>query len=177
MVIINEAIFRSIQVNIAFGKLDMIKAMASFLDEGFMDKIQMHKNLVLLLIKNLSILSRWADEHKKEWNDLNLIQTFLRIVKKFKVESGTSGEAGGSNQEIVISSYYAIGNIADDKQIEVLPEINYVIQKLLKELNAIADLMQKEKTVEKIKMQFFTGDKKIENLKVCFERFFMITTS
>ncbi len=77
------------------------------------------------------------------------------------------------NQEIVISAYYAIGNIADDKQIEILPEINYVIQKLLKELNAIADLMQKEKQVEKIRIQFLTSvsggtERKMDYLKVSY---------
>ena len=65
----------------------------------------------------------------------------------------------------MISSYYAIGNIADDKQIEKLPEINYVIQKLLKEMCSIADLFQREKVVEKIKIQFMNGDKKIDFLK------------
>ena len=75
------------------------------------------------------------------------------------------------NQEIVISAYYAIGNIADDKQIEVLPEINYVIQKLLKELNAIADLMLKDKQVEKIRIQFMTNvgvERKMDYLKVSY---------
>ena len=169
LVIINEVIFRSIEVNIAFGKIEMVKTIASFLTEAYVEKLSTHKNVVLLLIKNLSILSRWADENKKDWNDLKLIDTFLRIVKKFKSDDKSDKDSVTStkdtSQEIVISSYYAIGNIADDKQIEKLPEINYVIQKLLKEMCSIADLFQREKVVEKIKIQFMNGDKKIDFLK------------
>ena len=100
MVIINEVIFRSIEVNMFFGKIAMVKAIASFLTEIYIEKILMHKNVVLLLIKNLSILSRWADEHKKEWNDLNLIQTFLRIVKKFKSSTTHNGTLTSSSSDI-----------------------------------------------------------------------------
>ena len=116
MVITNEVIFRSIEVNIFFGKIEMIKAIASFLTEIYIEKIFMHKNVVLLLVKNLSILSRWADEHKKEWNDLNLIQAFLRIVKKFKnATTTTTTTTAATNGGATTSSAAAAAALHDNK--------------------------------------------------------------
>ena len=162
LIILNEVIFRSIEINIYFGKLGLVKAIASYLNEDFIKKIANKKNIILLLIKNLSIMSRWADDHKKEWNDLNLVEIFLNIIKMFKDKDESD------NQEIIISSYYTIGNIADDKQIEALPEITFVIEKLLNELVQIADYFEHNKFLEKVKLQFMNGDKKIDYLKVSY---------
>ena len=115
MVITNEVIFRSIEVNIFFGKIEMIEAIASFLTEIYIEKIFMHKNVVLLLVKNLSILSRWADENKKEWNDLNLIQAFLRIVKKFKNATTTKTTAAATNGGATTSSAADAAALNDNK--------------------------------------------------------------
>lgn len=110
----------------------------------------------------MSILSRWSEDNKKEWNDLNLVETFLNLINVLKDVELTNKE------EMIISAYYTIGNIADDKQIEVLPEINFVIERLLDELVNIANLMDSDSFIEKVKIQVIDDDRKIETWHVSY---------
>ena len=163
LTIINEIIFRSIELNVYLGKIEIVKALSAFLNEDFIKRLWNQKCIILLIIKNLSILSRWADDNKKEWNDLNLVEVFLDIIKLFKDNIEKESE------EIIISSYYTIGNIADDKQIEALDGIGLIVNKLLDELVLIAEYFEQDKFIQKVKMQFINGGKTIDYLKVSFK--------
>jgi hypothetical protein len=84
LVIINEIVFRSIEANLHLSKhFGMVRALAAFLRAEFVLKCS-HSNkscLTLLIVKNLSLLSRWSDEVRHEWKELNLVRVLLDTVK------------------------------------------------------------------------------------------------
>ena len=164
LVIINEAVFRSIEVNLYLGSIEIVRLLVGFLNESFVRKCAKKKAVILLLIKNLSLLSRWNDECKTEWKELNLVEAILNTNKILGEEEKVGAEK--ELNEIMLHSYYSIGNIANDKQIEALPEIPTVVDMLLNEMVSIADHFAKEKSIEKIKAPFMNSDKKVELLKV-----------
>ena len=82
LVIINEIVFRSIEANLHLSKcFGMVRALTNFLRDDFVKKCANKKCLILLIVKNLSLLSRWSDEVRHEWKELNLVQILLDMVK------------------------------------------------------------------------------------------------
>lgn len=146
LMIINDLVFRSIEMNVYFGTISLVKTLVEFLSEDFYTKITENKKIVLiLLIKNLSILSRWTDEVKGDWNKLKLVDKLLKFINLFKKNEQ-------EYKELIVSSYYCIGNISEDEQIETLPEVAFVINQLLEELVALADHYQNGKFLKKSKL-------------------------
>jgi hypothetical protein len=167
--ILNKLIFYSIEMNIYFGKMTMIKILVKFLSEKIFTNeskeikfIPIKQKLLLLVIKNLSIFSRYSDDNRKEWNDLNLIETLIELLSLYEDKSEAN------NQEIILSTYYTIGNIANDKQIEQLPETNFVIKILIDELVLIAQHLENNKYLEKIKIEILNEENKIEKFEVSY---------
>jgi hypothetical protein len=88
LVIINEIVFRSIETNLHLSKcFGMVRALAAFLHEDFVKKCSNKKCLILLIVKNLSLLSRWSDEVRHEWKELNLVQLLIDTVKLVRPSS------------------------------------------------------------------------------------------
>ena len=166
LVIINEVVFRSIEANLYLGNPEIVRSMVAFLsDEDFVRKCATKKCVILLLVKNLSLLSRWNDECKSEWKDLDMVHVFLNTSKIIRENLTHDLAEDKEVRDIVLNAYYAIGNIADDKQIEALPEMSTIISMLLEELVTVDELFSKDKLIDKEKVPFMNADKSVEELK------------
>jgi hypothetical protein len=101
LVIVNEIVFRSIEVNLHLSKhFGMVRALAAFLRAEFVLKCS-HSNkscLILLVVKNVSLLSRWSDEVRHEWKELNLVEVLLDTVK-LVIQSSSSSLKENSTTE------------------------------------------------------------------------------
>ena len=167
LVVINEVIFRSVEANVYLSTVGMIKAIVAFLSEDFVRKCARKKVIVLLLVKNLSLLSRWTEDARThEWQELCLVDVFLNTTRI--VEETSLGDEEKAVKEIVLNAYYAIGNVADDRQIEALSKRPVVIETLLQELVLVEQAFAKDKLIEKVRMPFLNEDKSVGFLRACY---------
>lgn len=165
----NKLIFFSVEMNLYLGKMSVIKILSTFLSEKLFSNqtleiplVPIKQKLLILVIKNLSIFSRYSDGRMKEWTDLKLVETLIELINLLEEKHEID------YQEIIISSYYTIGNIANDKQIEELPQINFVIKILIEELVTIANIFESNKFIEKIKIEILNDENKIEKFEVSY---------
>ena len=79
-----------------------------------------NQNFFQYLTLNLYNLSRFSDEYKQIWSDLDAVNILLKAVNL--------------NPSIIFNSYRSIANIADDKHIESLKEIHSIIEIVIKYL-------------------------------------------
>lgn len=170
LVVINECIFRSIETNVYLSHANLVKAMAAFLNEQFIIKCVRTKKIViiLLIVKNLSLLSRWSDEARHEWKSLNLVDVCLNATRIIDEQLGEKKDEHDVKavKEIILNAYYAIGNVADDKEIEAVSRDRpIVVECMLSELDTVEKLFSKDKLIEKEHMPFMNEDKSVSYLK------------
>ena len=170
LVVINECIFRSIETNVYLSHANLVKAMVAFLNEQFIIKCVRTKKIViiLLIVKNLSLLSRWSDEAKQEWKLLNLVDVCLNATKIIEEQLGEKKDEHDVKavKDIILNAYYAIGNVADDKEIEAVSKDRpIVVECMLNELDTVEKLFSKDKLIEKERMPFMNEDKSVSYLK------------
>ena len=82
------------------------------------------KNLVKYIVMNISSLSKWCDEKRSIWTELDSVATLLSIII---LEPKTS-----------LDACIAITNLADDKHVESLTDIHSIVDTLMDKLNTIA---------------------------------------
>ena len=170
LVVINECIFRSIETNVYLSHANLVKAMAAFLNEEFILKCVRTKKVViiLLIVKNLSLLSRWSDEARHEWRSLNLVNMCLNATRIIEEQLGEKREGNEEKavREIILNAYYAIGNVADDKEIEVVSKSKpLVVQYMLSELDTVEKLFSKDMLIDKEHIPFMNEDRSVSYLK------------
>ena len=111
----------SINFCIDFSSNDGLKSLLNILnDETFLEKNKLARvsffgydlDIIDYIVLNISALSKACDENKKTWIELDTINVLLKVIK-LKDSSRNS-------------AYNAIINIADDKQLEDLPEMSSV---------------------------------------------------
>lgn len=142
LIIINDLIFRSMELNVYFFNYNLIKTFVCFLSQlprngGLtMNK----KRIISLIVNNLFLLTRFNDL-KCEWlQELAPVETLLKLVDLLKVEGETE------NKNVILNTFYLVGNLINDKQLEEVYDINYCLEKLLDELDRLINLMELAKT-------------------------------
>ena len=87
LVIINEIVYRSEEARAYFGQMRVVKCLAAFLTPNYVKKlVYSHKKLILLLIKTLSMMSRWSHDAVHEWSQLSLVDNLSSLINKFESE-------------------------------------------------------------------------------------------
>lgn len=159
--IINSLIQKSIEINMYFSKKSLVKALLDYLtDERFTRR--MPTSLLYMIILNIYLMSKMADETKKDWKDLNTMECLINFLKYLK----NDGDKQGDTNEIIERVFFTMSIIVDDEQIENLTEINSVVNRLLEELAKLADYMEKGKKIDKIRIECLNDDGKVEKHEV-----------
>jgi hypothetical protein len=156
--------------------------MSAYLNDEFIRKCAQSNKIViiLLLVKNLSLLSRWSDEARIEWKEMRLVEACLNATKAVEEHLSTrdlndkdnsfkNAEENKALKEIILNAYYAIGNVADDKEIELIAKRSpLVIESMLGELDTVEKLFSKDKLLEKERTPFMNEDKSVGYLKASY---------
>ena len=150
--------------------------MAAYLNDDFIRKCAQSNKIViiLLIVKNLSLLSRWSDEARLEWKEMRLVEACLNATKAVEEHVSTrdlnnKAEENKALKEIILNVYYAIGNVADDKEIELIAKSSpLVIESMLGELDTVEKLFSKDKLLEKERTPFMNEDKSVGYLKASY---------
>ena len=113
--------------SIYFSKnIEILKLQLNFIkDENFLAK---HLNSEInyfsrvlgifdILALNMSSMSKTCEDIIDKWNELNVADALLNL--------------GAKNESAKLDSYLCLINIYDDKKIETIPEVQYVLNKLI----------------------------------------------
>lgn len=113
--LINIFISTSIDLRIFLVEKNGLMSFINFIkNHKFIEKLFQYSYLIAsLCIYNMNWLSKNSESNKEVWNELKTIDTLLEYSKKFPFAK--------------TFVYMIICNIADDKDIESLPEINQII--------------------------------------------------
>ena len=135
---INQYLKYSVNFCIRFSTNGGLKSWLKYLtDEKYLEK-NLNVKLILndgifnpidFLVLNISSLSKACEENKKVWIELNTIDVLLKLVKL--------------KESLRNDAYSAIVNIADDKQLETLPEMKSVKQMVVGSLEKVANDFEK----------------------------------
>ena len=80
------------------------------------------------IVANINWLSQNADLYKSEWNELNAAEVLLKISRNIPT--------------CKCVAYMTFANIATDRQIDTLPEINEIVSELIKYVDRAAVMMK-----------------------------------
>jgi hypothetical protein len=92
---------------------------------------------------NINWLSKNADLYKSEWNELNAVDTLLKVSRNYRMSK--------------LVAYMTFANIANDKQIDTLTDIHEIISELTSIINKAAENMKTTKVIRE-KQPFIEED-------------------
>lgn len=150
--IINELVFKSIELSLYFASIDLFQALARFISvEQLLTPTSSsnlslnQKRLLTLAINNLYLLTRHYDELDIDLGPLELVEKLLVLVdllrRQEQDDSTTTTTTTSSTREIILNSLYCIANLIEDRRLETLDpgEVEFAMSRLLDELEAIVD--------------------------------------
>jgi hypothetical protein len=128
LTMVNFAASKSIKFNIRLNATDIIDGHFQLIrNDTFVRKCQERGDASIFdtAVSNISWLSQYCDDYKKKWIDLDAVNLLVKISKVFST--------------CTASAYQAISNIADDKQIETLYDIQVCVRELVRYLKMMSD--------------------------------------
>ena len=112
--ILNFLLLNSIKLRSKYFQMCGARGLLKFLNtEKFCNNFQ-NEEIFSKIVTNINLLSKNADLYKYEWNELNAVETILKVSKIYS--------------PFKLIAYLTFINIANDKQINKLPELNDVIE-------------------------------------------------
>lgn len=147
--IVNELVFKSIELSLYFASIDLFQALARFISAEQLlvpassSNLSLNqKRLLTLAINNLYLLTRHYDELDIDLGPLELVEKLLALVDLFRRQEQDDSTTTTSNtREIILNSLYCIANLIEDRRLETLDpgEVEFAMTRLLDELEAIVD--------------------------------------
>jgi cell division FtsZ-interacting protein ZapD len=150
---INIYMMNSINFCIKFSKNGGLNSSLKFLsDDIFLQKnlkinvqfLSRSSNVIEFNVLNITALSKACEEEKKVWIELDAINILLKTSK--------------IDQSLKSDSYSGIINIADDKQLETLPEMKEVKISIIQRLEKIASDFENGVLDRKTRQMNLKGD-------------------
>ncbi len=159
IIIINSILSKSFKFGFEFNWTKGLDALVSILKDlkfskKLIDRDNQKNTLVIpLCVSNLNWMSKVCENSLKRWQDLDVINVLLRIIEILPWK------------QVKISAYGAIINIANDKQLETIGEIQKSIEAFNELLNdAVRE--HKEKNVYRDLREFQSDDKIVKKYMV-----------
>ena len=126
---LNFLTINSVQARLKYFQLGGAKSLLKLLDTDKFTKKFQNDEIINKIVSNLNWLSKTADFFKNEWNELQAVDIFLKVDQKYPSTK--------------LIAYMAFANIANDKHIDTLAEVNDVIIELMEIIDFAADSVYK----------------------------------
>jgi hypothetical protein len=159
LLIINKLIFSSVELNLYFGSHALLHNFILFLkDVDFVHNTLIDSSycILLTLIVNLSILSKYSNKNIQLWTNLNVLSTLVQFLNDID-----SIEINRIKTKIIEKTYYCIGYLDGESNriIEKLPRIDQYVEALVLEMANICKQFQSNKQINRVMIEYLDESK------------------
>ena len=151
LLVINKLVFKSAEMALHLGTYATLSAMVAFVrDLAFMKRAMSdagcgQHSVVVCLLANLTMMSKYASRNVAEWRGLKVADVLIGLVDELRRsdhETTTGGRGGG--ERLIELSYYClcyIGALEPLVRIEKLAGVEYVLEALALEMAQMAKML------------------------------------
>jgi len=150
--ILNFLTINSVKSSLIYFQLGGAKSLLNLLDNNKFTKTFKNDEIINRIVSNVNWLSKTTESLKTEWADFRAVDIILKVAKKYPSTK--------------LIAYTTFANIATDKHIDTLTEVNDVIKEMIVIIDYAADCISKGNVTREYQPFKESDDQKTNNYEV-----------